>query len=246
MTFGECGPHICVTCCGAPEGARAVSSCHQVLPWLRRTESDLSKGPQSEVPHWLSPFPVPTGAPFSLPALTMLVPGVHGCLFLQFNVPICGASACSQRRHRGPQCRHRNPCPRGSGRPKSSLGHCGQHLIPSEWFSALRPARERSRQLNLPTACLACWLQPAGDSFPQGGCSQYRLYGQRSVASQETCAGEAHVGQAVEGSRKVLHVGPGHSLVPLPSFVPLPSLSLVLQSQGTLSLSCKRSRIPHK
>lgn len=25
-----------------------------------------------------------------------------------------------------------DPCPRGSGRTKSSLGHCGQHLIPSE------------------------------------------------------------------------------------------------------------------
>lgn len=63
-----------------------------------------------------------------------------------------------------------NSCPRGSSWSKSSLGRCGQHLIPSEWFSTLRPLREGSRQLNLPATCSTSWLQPAGDSFPQGGC----------------------------------------------------------------------------
>lgn len=57
------------------------------------------------------PFPVPTGAPFPLPALTLLVPGGHGCFFLQFNVPVCGTSACGQRGHQAPECRHQQSLP---------------------------------------------------------------------------------------------------------------------------------------
>lgn len=158
---------VCETCCGAAEG---VSCCHQVLPRLWRMESDFSKGPfpfgpQSEVLHWCSLFPMPMGAPFSLPALTLLVPGDTAAL----SCSLMSLSVVLQPAAEGDTS---NPCPRGSGRPKSSLGLCGQHLIPAEWFSTLRPAREGNRQLNLPTACSTSWLQPAGDSFPQGGCQQ--------------------------------------------------------------------------
>ena len=91
-------------------------------------------------------------------------------LFPTVLMSLSGASACSKGGIKAQSAGTSHPRPRGSGRPKSSLGHCGQHLIPSEWFSTLRPAREGRRQLNLPTACLTSWLQPAGDSFPQGGC----------------------------------------------------------------------------
>lgn len=157
---------VCETCCGAPEGARAVSSCHQVLPRTeRRMGSDFSSGPfllgpQPEVQAaWLSPFSHGHGRSILTPPC-LLQPAAKGGNMGTRRVP--------SPRMQAPG----NPCPRGSGLPRSSLGHCGQHLIPTERFSSLRPAGEGSGQLNLPTACPTSWPQLAGDSFPQGQCQQ--------------------------------------------------------------------------
>lgn len=125
--------------------------------------------------------------------------------------------------HQAPGSRHQaTPAPERSDLLRSSLGHCGQHLIPTEWFSSLRPAREGSGRLDLPTACLTPWLQPAGDSFPQGGCQQLSWStlrvsvrdGQKSWVPQETCTDGVHTWASCGGSSKVLHMGPSSSLVP--------------------------------
>lgn len=113
-------------------------------------------------------LPLPTGTPSPLPHYSLLKP----CLFLgkmaalscspmSFLVVVLQLKEITQGPggHQVPKFRHQAiPAPNGSGLLRSSLGHCGQHLIPTEWFSSLRPAREGSGQLNLPTACLTPWL----------------------------------------------------------------------------------------
>lgn len=176
------------------------------------------------MPHRLPPFP---GSPIFTPCSN---PACSWGTWLFFSCSLMSLSVVLQPVAKGgikPQSAGTsNPCPRGSGRSKSSLGHCGQHLIPAEWFSTLRPARERNRQLNLPTACSTSWLQPAGDSFPQGGCQQLSwgtlrlsvpaVWSEVLGDSENLCKWSLHWAGCGE-SRKVLHVGPGHSLVPLPS-----------------------------
>lgn len=66
----------------------------------------------------------------------------------------------------------------------------------------------------------------AGDSFPQGGCQQLSwgtlrlsvpaVWSEVLGDSENLCKWSPHWAGCGE-SRKVLHVGPGHSLVPLPS-----------------------------
>lgn len=80
---------VCETCCRAPEGARAVSACHQVLPRAQENGKWLQQRGLSLRSRWLGflPFPRPSGALFSLlPAQPLLVPGGNGCLFLRSNV----------------------------------------------------------------------------------------------------------------------------------------------------------------